>query len=140
MPGSPRGMPVWDFKAQLQQDALVREEWFGIEGVTCELSCAEIFWCRRMMMRGRAATRTLPWTCSSMTTAAETCPAGALHLRPAPRLVHPLADASLCRDGDELARERERKMKLLDKQMGAVLKTVPTVPPKPRRGDFNSAM
>jgi hypothetical protein len=46
----------------------------------------------------------------------------------------------LCRDGDELARERERKMKLLDKQMGAVLKTVPTVPPKPRRGDFNSAM
>ena len=140
VPGSPRGMPVWDLKAQLQQDALVREEWFGIEGVTCELSCAETFWCRRMMTRGRAVTRTLPWTCCSMTTAAETCPAGALHLRPAPRLVHPLADASLCRDGDELARERERKMKLLEKQMGAVLKTVPTVPPKPRRGDFNSAM
>jgi hypothetical protein len=58
----------------------------------------------------------------------------------APTCVLSLADASLCRDGDELARERERKMKLLEKQMGAVLKTVPTVPPKPRRGDFNSAM
>ena len=44
------------------------------------------------------------------------------------------------RDDDELARERERKQRLIDKQMGAVLKTVPTVPPKPRRGDFNSAM
>jgi hypothetical protein len=44
------------------------------------------------------------------------------------------------RDEDELARERERKQRLIDKQMGAVLKTVPTVPPKPRRGDFNSAM
>ena len=44
------------------------------------------------------------------------------------------------RDEDELARERERKQRLIDKQMGAVLKTGPTVPPKPRRGDFNSAM
>ena len=45
------------------------------------------------------------------------------------------------RDEEELARERERKAKLTDKQMDEVLKTVPKVPPKPRqRGDFNSAM
>jgi hypothetical protein len=46
-----------------------------------------------------------------------------------------------CRDEEELARERERKLRLTDKQMGEVLRTVPKVPPNPRvRGDFNSAM
>jgi hypothetical protein len=45
------------------------------------------------------------------------------------------------RDEEELARDRERKLRLTDKQMGEVLRTVPKVPPKPRqRGDFNSAM
>ena len=82
-----------------------------------------------------------PLTSFSTTMAAETCRAGALLLLSLTRAFNFLAHAMYAgRDEDELARERERKQRLIDKQMGAVLKTVPTVPPKPRRGDFNSAM
>ena len=90
----------------------------------------------------RAATMTPRLTCSSMTTAAEMRRAGVPLLAPAV-LVCPrsLTRSRSHRDEEELARERERKAKLTDKQMDEVLKTVPKVPPKPRqRGDFNSAM
>ncbi len=137
VPSSPRGMPVWDFNAQLQHDALVRERnRLTNASVAPRILRADVFLHRRTTKTERAATRTQPWTCSSTTTAAETCRAGACTVS----TVAAAADLRLRRDEDELARERDRKMRLLDKQMGAVLRTVPTVPPKPRRGDFNSAM
>lgn len=88
----------------------------------------------------RAATMMPRLTCSSMTTAVEMCRAGVPLLAPAV-LICPRSLTRSHRDEEELARERERKAKLTDKQMDEVLKTVPKVPPKPRqRGDFNSAM
>ena len=87
----------------------------------------------------RAATMTPRLTCSSMTTAVEMCRAGVPLLAPAV-LVCPrsLTRSRSQRDEEELARERERKGKLTDKQMDEVLKMVPKVPRQ--RGDFNSAM
>ena len=98
---------------------------------------------RRMRRRAGAAMKMLLLTCCSTTTAAGMCRAGAS------RAVAPAAASystrleslmRFCRDEAEQARERAQKAKLIDKQMGAVLKTVPTVPPKPHRGDFSSAM
>ena len=93
----------------------------------------------------RAATMTPRLTCSSMTTAAEMRRAGVPLLAPGSPAVlvcpRSLTRSRSHRDEEELARERERKVKLTDKQMDEVLKMVPKVPPKPRqRGHFNSAM
>ena len=87
----------------------------------------------------RAATMTPRLTCSSMTTAAEMRRAGVPLLVPAV-LVCPrsLTRSRSHRDEEELARERERKGKLTEKQMDEVLKMVPKVPRQ--IGDFNSAM